>query len=113
MKPRSQILEETERLAVCEAWPRIPPKIRRAILFMIEATTDQELEINEAADLSASALSTGEPCKETVSQGGGVSTSLSGEDERSEPESQIKFPHGGLPSVANTTLTAELKVKTK
>jgi len=34
----------------------------------------------------------GEPRKETVSQGGGVSALLSGGDERSEPESLIQFP---------------------
>ena len=44
----------------------------------------------------------GEPRKETVSQGGGASVSLSGGDERSEPESLIQFPccasvHNGEP----------------
>jgi hypothetical protein len=95
MKTHSQNSEEAERLSVYESWPEIPPKIRRAIRLMIDATTDD------------SAFSTGETCEETVSQGGGVPTSLSGGDERSEPESQIKFPHGGLPSVANSTSTAE------
>ena len=32
----------------------------------------------------------GEPCEERESQGGGVVPLLSGGDERSEPESQIK-----------------------
>jgi hypothetical protein len=43
-KSRPQNSEEAERLAVYEAWPKIPPKIRRAILLTIEATTEEELE---------------------------------------------------------------------
>ena len=41
---RSLNSEEAERLGVYEAWPKIPPKIRRAILWIIETTTEEELE---------------------------------------------------------------------
>jgi hypothetical protein len=95
LKKHSQNSEEAERLQVYESWPEISPKIRRAILLMVAATTDD------------SAPSNGEPSEETLSQGGGVLTSLSGGDERSEPESLNKFPHGVLPSVTNLTPTAE------
>ena len=40
----TQNSEEAERLAIYEAWPKTPPKIRRAILLMIEATTEAESE---------------------------------------------------------------------
>ena len=99
MIPYEQNSEEAERLGLYESWPQIPPKIRRAILLMIDATTEHELEI------------IGEPFKETVSQGGGVSMSPSGGDERSEPEGLTKFPHGALPSVVNSTPTAEIERK--
>ena len=51
----------------------------------------------------------GEPCKETVSQGGGVSVLLSGGDERSEPESLIQFPRGVLPVAGNQPTRQKLK----
>jgi hypothetical protein len=51
----------------------------------------------------------GESCEKTLSQGGGASTSLYGGDERGEPESHFKFPHGVLPSVMNSAPTAENK----
>jgi hypothetical protein len=89
---RAQILGGLgpELTQVAASWSKLPPALKAGILAIVQ-----------------SASSTGEPCEETVSQGGGVSTSLSGGDEHSEPESQIKFPHGGLPSVIESTHTAE------
>jgi hypothetical protein len=65
--------------SVVESWPNLPAPLKAAILAIVQSS------------------SPGEPCEETVSQGGGVSTLLSGGDERSEPESQIEFPHGIQP----------------
>jgi hypothetical protein len=68
-----------ELAKVVSAWSKLPAPLKAAILAIVQSS------------------SPGEPCEETVSQGGGVSTLLSGGDERSEPESQIKFHHGIQP----------------
>jgi hypothetical protein len=88
---RAQILGELglELTQVAASWSKLPAALKAGILAIVQSSHY------------------GQPRKETVSQGGGVSPSLSGGDERSEPESQIKFPHGGLPSVAESTSTAE------
>jgi hypothetical protein len=88
---RAQILGHLgpELTLVVASWSKLPSALKAGILAIVQSSQS------------------GEPCKETVSQGGGVSTSLSGGDEHSEPESQIKFPHGGLPSVVESTSTAE------
>jgi hypothetical protein len=38
-----QNAEEAERLGVYEAWPKISPRIRRAILLVIDAAIEEDL----------------------------------------------------------------------
>jgi hypothetical protein len=64
---------------VVTAWPKLPAALQAAMLAIV----------NSSGGCSMSASPTGETCEETVSQGGGVFISLSGGDERSEPESPI------------------------
>ena len=68
---------------VVESWLKLSLPLQSAILAIVQS------------------VSTGEPCEETVSQGGGVPSLLSGGDERSEPESLIKFPHGVQPPIVS------------
>ena len=41
---RAQILEEAERLRVSRLWPKLPPKIQKSILSLVDASVEEEDE---------------------------------------------------------------------